>query len=374
VKRLLLAGGGHAHLEVIRRFALHRADNEGIECVLASPDSATAYSGMLPGVIAGHYAPQDLQIDLAALAASAGWRFVPQALQALDAAQRVAILADGSRLSYDVLSLDAGSVADFAGIPGAAEYALSVRPFAAFLPAWESTLAAICAGEIRELAVAGGGDAGVEIAMAMAYRIANTRGAACKVALVTDEPVILARHTPAVRAKFEALLRQQGIALHCASAVAEISKDGIHTARGESIAARRVIWAAAGTAPAWPGRAGIATDRKGYVLVDRHLQSLSHKEIFGGGDIVSLSAAPHPKSGVYAVRHGPVLAANLRAVLSEKALRPFVAQRRALSIVSAGGKYAIACWGGWSIAGSWVWNWKDRIDRGFIAKYDRHGR
>jgi NADH dehydrogenase FAD-containing subunit len=116
---------------------------------------------------------------------------------------------------------------------------------------------------------------------------------------------------------------------------------------------------------------GLATDERGYIAVDRQLRSRSHPEVFGGGDIVTLIDDPHPKSGVFAVRHGPILAANLRAALQEDAaaMRAYVPQQHALSLIGAGNKYAVASWGRWSVSGNWVWAWKDRIDRRFIARY-----
>ena len=50
MKRLVLVGGGHAHVEVLRRFG--RAPVAGVELVLVSPRRFTPYSGMLPGLIA----------------------------------------------------------------------------------------------------------------------------------------------------------------------------------------------------------------------------------------------------------------------------------------------------------------------------------
>src|SRR5437870_11067626 len=86
---------------------------------------------MVPGVVAGHYRPGDCRIDLVALAARAGARFLLDAAVGVDPARREVTTARGERLRYDVLSLDTGSSA---GEPaGAAEHALRVRPVEAFL-------------------------------------------------------------------------------------------------------------------------------------------------------------------------------------------------------------------------------------------------
>jgi selenide,water dikinase len=221
VKRLLLLGGGHAHLEVVRQFGINRPSPANVETVWVSPGSHTAYSGMLPGVVAGHYRPADMLIDLAALARSAGWRFVPQSAIALDPALRCVILADGSRIEYDLLSLNTGSVADLEAVPGAAEHAISLRPFDALLRAWQSLLEETANGKVCRFAVIGGGAGGVEIALAMAYRLSRdaSRSGHRQVTLVTDVATILPGYPEAARKKLERLLAQCGVDTRCGSPV-----------------------------------------------------------------------------------------------------------------------------------------------------------
>lgn len=373
MKRLLLVGGGHAHLEVLRQFALHPMPDQSFEGVLVSSEASTVYSGMLPGVIAGHYRTGESQIDLAALVGKAGWRFEPDTLQRLDAASRMAIFASGGRLEYDLVSFDTGSVADLSAVQGAADRSLPLRPMLAFLRRWTELVTGAAAGKIGRIAVVGAGAAGVEVALAMAYRLSAEGGksAQCRFALVTDTDTILNTHAPRVRGTMESILARRGIELYRYSAVAEVGPDALRTAAGRLIEADCTVWAAAGTAPAWPKAAGLTTDGHGYIAVDRQLRSQSHPEVFGGGDIVTLIDDPHPKSGVFAVRHGPILAANLRSALLEDtaAMRAYVPQQRALSLISAGNKYAVASWDRWSVSGRWVWAWKDRIDRRFVARY-----
>ena len=77
----------------------------------------------------------------------------------------------------------------------------------------------------------------------------------------------------------------------------------------------------------------------------------------------------YPKSGVYAVRQGPPLAENLRHFLLGESLVEYTPQARALALISTGEPHAIASWRALSFHGNWVWRWKDRIDRAFMAKY-----
>jgi hypothetical protein len=52
-------------------------------------------------------------------------------------------------------------------------------------------------------------------------------------------------------------------------------------------------------------------------------------------------------------------------------LRTHTPQTRTLYLLACGERRAIASWGPWSAEGRWVWRWKDRIDRGFVARYTR---
>ena len=183
MKHLLLVGGGHSHLAVLKSFG--DAPAEGVQLSLLSPSRHAFYSGMVPGVVAGHYRPEDCRIDLGALAARAGARLIEDSATGVDPARREVTTARGERLHYDVLSLDTGSSA---GEPaGAAEHALRVRPVEAFLAGWERLRASARKGEVRRIAVIGGGAAGVEVLLAMRHALA---GVAVDFALFSELPVL----------------------------------------------------------------------------------------------------------------------------------------------------------------------------------------
>jgi NADH dehydrogenase FAD-containing subunit len=121
----------------------------------------------------------------------------------------------------------------------------------------------------------------------------------------------------------------------------------------------------------WIAASGLACDPRGFAQTDDTLRSTSHRFVFATGDCATQIAHPRPKSGVFAVRQGPRLAANLRRTLHDDSPINYVPQRRALALISTGNRHAIASRGPFVFEGNWIWRWKDRIDRAFVAKYAR---
>jgi selenide,water dikinase len=359
VKHLLLVGGGHSHLAVLKSFG--DAPAEGVSLALLSPNRHALYSGMIPGVIAGHYRPDDCRIDLRSLAERAGARFFQDSAVGMDPARREVITARGERLAYDFLSLDIGSA--IRQPAGTAEHALRLRPVEAFLADWERLRASARSGEVRRIAVIGGGAAGVEVLLAMRHALA---GVAVDFALFSELP-ILAGH--GARGAIARILGARGVAVHSGRKVVAVGEDKIELDGGGHFEAQAVVWATGASAPSWIAQSGLATDSLGFVEVSDTLQSRSHSGVFAAGDVASVVGEARPKSGVFAVRQGPVLARNLRRALAGEAPEPFRPPSRSLALVSCGDKYAVASWGGLAVQGAWVWRWKDRIDRRFVERY-----
>jgi len=92
--------------------------------------------------------------------------------------------------------------------------------------------------------------------------------------------------------------------------------------------------------------------------------------VFAAGDIAAFGPRDLAKSGVYAVRAGPVLADNIRRTLTGERLRSFRPQREALYLVSTGERHAIGSRNGLVVEGDWVWRWKDWIDRRFMRRFN----
>ena len=166
---LVLVGGGHAHALVLRMLAMDPVP--GARLTLVSPASHTPYSGMLPGLVAGHYRFEDTHIDLARLCQWAGVRFLRDTVTALDPARRELHFAQRPPLGYDLLSLDIGSQPTLDVVPGAREYAVPVKPVAEFWQRWQAGLGTHGG---QRIAIVGGGAGGLELALAMAHALAGS--------------------------------------------------------------------------------------------------------------------------------------------------------------------------------------------------------
>jgi len=368
MKRLLLLGGGHTHVEVIRRFGADPPPGTAI--VLVSPDRHTAYSGMLPGYIAGHYGFQDCHIDLARLCHTTRVAFRRTEATAIDATAHRVECNGGDGYEYDLVSIDVGSTQPAHEIPGAAQHALTVKPVGRFIEAWDEIRATARATPApRRIVLVGGGAAGVELALAMHHRLLRDGlAASTAINLVTDAPEILPGHPRQVRRVIETIMRGRGIVVHAGSRVTKVEL-GVLYHEHATLPADWVVLANGAAAPDWLRNSGLALDDRGFVLVNDALQSVSCPEAFAAGDVANMINHARPKSGVVAVRQGPPLTENLRRALARKPLITYRPQKTVLALISTGNRYAVASWNGLALWGSWVWRWKHRIDCRFMATY-----
>jgi selenide, water dikinase len=367
MKRLLLLGGGHAHIEVIRRFGL--APPPDTEITLVSAGRYTAYSGMLPGLVAGHYGWRTVHIDLEVLCRFARVRRLHDIAVGLDLERKLVHCADAVEIAYDLVSVDVGSAPSHPGDGRDDRTLLPLRPVQRFLPAWEGLIHEASERDV-EIAVVGGGAGGVELCLAMHHRLrSRTPQHSARFGLFTLDAQILPGHSAGVRRRFERVLQERAVAVRTSSHAVRVDQGALLLETGDKVHADRVVWVTGPAAPRWLGQSGLRTDAEGFVLVDDHLQSVSHPEVFAAGDAATMVSYVRPKSGVFAVRQGPALAENLRLVLRDQAPRAYEPQSVALQLISTGGRHAVASWGPLSAEGAWVWRWKDAIDRRFVRKY-----
>ncbi len=369
MKQLVLVGAGHAHAEVLRELA--RRPLAGTRVVLVSPHALAPYSGMVPGWLAGHYDWAACCIDFQRLCQRAGVRFLLDAVATLDTHRAQLLLASGATLDYDWLSLNHGATLH---VPASERLlVLPMRPLAELHDRWQQllhTAQSLPPASTWRVLMIGGGAAGVESILAARHRL-TTLAPQCRFefSIATQGQQIMAGHSTMVAKILRDRLARAGVVVHTGFMGAALDGDTVTSTAGVAIAADAVLWATGAEAHAWPARSGLRVDRKGFIVIDDTLRTRSHANVFAAGDCASWEP-PLPKAGVVAVRMGPVLAHNILASVRGERLKRYLPQRRHLALIGSGGRHAVASWGALGWQGHWVWRWKERIDRGFIAKYN----
>ncbi|MGZ3342258.1 MAG: FAD-dependent oxidoreductase [Reyranella sp.] len=370
LKDLVLVGGGHTHVHVLKSFG--RKPMPGVRLTLIGRDVETPYSGMIPGFVAGHYSFDECHIDLAWLCASTGARLIRGEAIGLDRARRQVLLQDEPAVAYDLLSIDIGSAPNLETIPGARQWATPVKPIAELGRHWMAFLERMKTwlGPLN-VTVIGGGAGGVELALAIDHRLRQaTKGAQVQVTLATKDE-ILAGQAAAAGRRMRAIFRHRGLQLLEKAATVRIERGAVLLESGKWLQSDAVFVVTEASAAEWFATTGLPLDGRGFLAVADTLRSTGDERIFAVGDCATVLKHPRPKAGVFAVRQGPPLAENLRRVLLGQAPEPFVPQARYLSIIGTGDGHAVATRGSWAIEGAWVWRWKEHVDRKWMRLYQR---
>ena len=157
---LVLAGGGHSHALVLKRWAMKPQRRPKQTIVLVNRSSTALYSGMVPGLIAGLYQRDELAIDLRQLCDHAGVAFMEAEITGLNPQGKKLWLRDRPSLHFDCLSLDVGAISkpSATGVP--------IKPLEASLAFLESE----DPHDPQPLRVIGAGAAGLEVVLALRRR------------------------------------------------------------------------------------------------------------------------------------------------------------------------------------------------------------
>lgn len=360
LKSVVLVGGGHAHALVMN--GLKTAPLTGAHVTVINPGKTAPYSGMLPGFVAGHYGCDELDIDLAALSQKVGATLIDGKAVGLDPARKVVLLEDGTELAYDVASIDVGITSRMDALPGFVKHGIPAKPLATFSQEWDAFRNSL--GD-KHVAIIGGGIAGAELAMAMAFALrADTGEVTVK---LLDPSEILSTNSPQSQARVRKALAANNVEVWEGVDVVEITPDGVTIADGTTIAANLVVGAAGAPSHCWVKDCGLDMS-DGFIDVNRALET-SASSVFAVGDCAHMTFNPHPKAGVYTVRQAPVLLENLRKTLAGEALKNYDPQSDYLKLVSLGGRRAFGKKMGIGVAGHLVWRLKDRIDQSFMNQF-----
>lgn len=352
---LILAGAGHAHLLALRQW-LDQAYAPPPGSILISPDPAAWYSGMLPGLIASRFHLADCALPLDPICTRLGLRLLQGKITAFNAETRSLQLDSGLSLQADIISFNVGSQPTPIDTDDSLPL-IPVKPFPAFIHQWQQWRSETTP---RHITVIGGGAAAFEIAMALTTSLPDCKlQLLCAGQLLSGHPLMLIKRA-------HRWLQKKKITVHENCRITRLQGGQLWHGDDCLGPTEAAILATGASAHPWQASSGLNTDERGFIQIDPQLRSLSHPKVFATGDCASLPGSQ--KSGVYAVRQGPVLAHNLKAELQGEPLQSYQPQSQALALLATGDGGALLSYGRWGSGGKVFGWWKDRLDMGFMQR------
>jgi len=364
-KRLVLIGGGHAHMVVLANLA--RIVNKGHAVTVIGPSEFHYYSGMGPGMLAGTYRPEQIRFATRHVVEKQGATFLKGKVATIDPEKRVVTLETGHSKRYDVLSCNVGSHVPTPIIEGGFADIFTVKPIERLIHA-KGRLVDHLGRQAPHVVIVGGGPSAAEVA-GNVWALATTAGKHIPRITVCAGSAFMSTFPASVRQKISGILNRRGITIREGVYAKSILEDTVTLDDGETLPAD-FIFIAVGVAPSSIFKdSGIDTGPDGGMRVNRFLQSTQHPDIFGGGDCIFFQDQPLDKVGVYAVRQNPVLFHNILAQLEGTDLMPFDPGGDYLLIFNLGGKVGVLKKGWLEIGGRPAFVIKDYIDRKFMREF-----
>lgn len=136
MKNLLLAGGGHGHINILKR--LIKSPLKDINITLITDYGRQYYSGMLSGFVEGIYTEDEISFDVRELSKRANVNYVEEKIISIDKNKKV-VTIENDEYSYDFLSINLGSIANV-NFPVDDNGVLNVKPISKLVEAKENFL------------------------------------------------------------------------------------------------------------------------------------------------------------------------------------------------------------------------------------------
>lgn len=367
-KHLVLVGGGHAHMTVLLR--LEEYVDAGHDVTLISLSPYHFYSGMGPGLLSGMYRRNEALFDIKRMAESRGGKFIEGRVVRIDPGERIILLKSGREIGYDFVSFNTGSEVPRNFVIADDRDIVFAKPVGNLLNAHHHVKERAKKG-VMSIAVVGGGATGVEIAGNL-WRLIDQGSTSAKISLI-DGGRVLSGYPDRVRRLAMDSLLQRDVSIHEGEYVHSFKDNQIVLKSGKTFEIS-LVFLAAGVKPSPIFQdSNLPTGDDGGLLVNRFLQSTAYREIFGGGDCISLQSYRLARVGVYAVRQNPILHYNIRASLQGKPLRAFDPGGPYLLILNLGDGRGILWKKNFVWEGRSAFIFKDYLDRRFMRRFQVSG-
>jgi selenide,water dikinase len=380
VSDLVLLGGGHANIQVLKMLAMKPIG--GLRITLISDQIHSPYSGMIPGYLAGYYSYEECHFDLRRICEELGQRFIKAKIIGIDPQRKKIQLENRAEVSYDCASINVGiepQSIENASVAAALKL-IPLKPISRFIAHWERLIADLNAykgSEPLKIAVVGAGASGVEISIILKMLIDQHQWNA-EVSLIHRHEYLVSAKDLLAQKKLSETLKELGVKVFKNTQALKEQENGLVLKDDQGLIQTkdfyRVLTATHASAPQWFKQSGLPVDADGFVKVTGNLLVEQEHALFAAGDCIYFTPSPLKKAGVYAVRQGRVLEHNIRAYFTGKStLKTFRPKKNVLSLITIGERKALVHQDSASIL-RWMWPsllWmvKDGIDRRFMKRF-----
>jgi selenide,water dikinase len=380
VSDLVLLGGGHANIQVLKMMTMKPIG--GLRITLISDQTHSPYSGMIPGYLAGYYSYEECHFDLRRICEELGTRFIKSKIIGVDPRRKTIQLENRAEISYDCASINVGiepkSIETL--FQGSVLKIIPLKPISQFIAHWDqliSNLKNYKGKDSLPLAVVGAGAAGVEISIILKMLIDQNQWNA-RVSLIHRHDFLVSAKDLRAQKRLLKTLKELNIKVCQNTEVLEVHENGLVFKDDNGLIRNEAFYGALiatqASAPKWFKNSGLPVNQEGFLKVTEKLLVENEDALFAAGDCIHFSPFPLKKAGVYAVRQGMILEYNIRAFFTRKpSLKTFHPKKNVLSLITIGDRKALVHQDDPSILRwlwpSLLWRVKDWIDRRFMKRF-----
>ncbi|MBG9986682.1 FAD-dependent oxidoreductase [Facklamia sp. DSM 111018] len=352
-KRLLLAGGGHGHVYVLKRLINEKMKD--IEITLVSDSQTHIYSGMIAGYLEDIYDETKVTHHLKTLCHKAGVTFIEDHITKVDHHKKIVTGRHGD-YPYDFLGMDLGSAGR--QNPNFSSHLIHyVKPAKQIIKLKEK----VSKHHYPTIAIVGGGASGMEIAFALRQTSPSS-----KILLFNREEKAITNFN--IHSQTTALqqLGKRKIQYYAKTSIDKIEEDTLYTDKGSFTA--NLIICALGVTGVEVEFKGFRTDQNNFIQANSQL--FIADQALALGDMIYIDKFPFiTKAGVYAVHASPIYYHNLmNLVQSHNHFRHFDPPKDYLAILNTGGRTAILNHRNISHYGRIPFEIKNFIDQNFMQR------
>lgn len=231
VMRIVLAGGGHVHQQLLLAGKSLLETGRVVQMTLVSNSELSPYSGMWPGLVAGKYKVGEATVSLPRIAAEHGWHFELGSVVGVDCDKRLVLCTrhDGTPFSipYDLLSLNVGSRTRDIPETVSPKHSLATRPILDLGTNLVEISDRFIPHSSVRVVVVGAGAAGVELAMAVTQHL-KQKGHDVVVSIVDSHDTLLPSESSALREEVLAQLHKRHISTYFGAVITHVEEQKLN--------------------------------------------------------------------------------------------------------------------------------------------------